>query len=74
MLDGLAGDRSPEVHHIEWLTRGGLDVEDNMVVLAPDIHAAIHATDAAFDWSDLSFVVDGHWLPLALNKHLTRRP
>ena len=39
VLDGLAGDIT-EVHHIEWLTRGGLDVEDNMVVLAPDIHAA----------------------------------
>jgi 5-methylcytosine-specific restriction protein A len=73
VLDGLAGDIT-EVHHIKWLTRGGLDTKDNMVVLAPDVHAAIHAADATFDWSDLSFVLNGHKLPLALNLHLKPRP
>jgi hypothetical protein len=51
-----------------------LDVKDNMLVLAPDNHAAIHATDAAFDWSGLSFAVNGRRLPLVLNEYLTRRP
>lgn len=72
VLDGIAGDIT-EVHHIEWLTRGGADVPGNMVVISPDIHAAIHASDAIFDWSDLAFVVNGVRLPLTFNQHLKRR-
>ena len=64
-LDGHAGDIT-EVHHIVWLLRGGPDCRSNMVVLSPDMHAAIHATDASFDWCDLAFVVRGKRFPLTL--------
>jgi predicted HNH restriction endonuclease len=72
VLEGLAGDIT-EVHHIEWLTRGGSDAMSNMVVLAPDIHAAIHTADAVFDWRELAFVINGKRLPLVVNRHLRPR-
>lgn len=72
VLDGLAGDLT-EVHHIEWLTRGGVDAKSNMVVLGPNFHAAIHSADATFDWKNLTFQIAGKRFPLRLNKHLTAR-
>ena len=72
-LDGVAGDIT-EAHHIEWLTRGGSDTTDNMVVISPDWHRALHACDASFDWRDLCFTVNGQTVPLAVNRHLKRRP
>jgi hypothetical protein len=47
-----------------------VDTKANMVVIAPDVHAAIHAADTIFDWSDLSFMISGHRLRLIVNKHL----
>ena len=70
---GEAGDIT-EAHHIKWLTHDGPDTKANMVILSPDAHAAIHATNALFDWADLSFVVAGRRVPLALNEHLRRKP
>ena len=72
-LEGVAGDIT-EAHHIEWLTRGGSDTTDNMVVLSPNWHRAIHTSDASFNWRDLSFTVNGQKVPLAVNRHLKRRP
>lgn len=69
VLGGLAGDLT-EVHHIDWLTRGGADAKSNMVVLAPDFHAAIHAAETTFDWTNLAFQINGEWFPLRLNRHL----
>jgi len=71
-LGGAAGDIT-EAHHIEWLSRDGLDVPENMVVLSPDWHRAIHAANAEFDWRDLAFVIEGKRHKLRLNKHLKRR-
>ncbi|MBC7313393.1 MAG: hypothetical protein H5U11_12940 [Rhizobium sp.] len=71
LMEGVAGDIS-EVHHIKWLTRGGLDIEANMVVVSPTFHAAIHAVDAEFDWETLTFIVSGKRYPLVLNKHLQK--
>ena len=45
-----------ETHHIQWLSRGGDDVESNMVLLCPNHHRAIHRCDAQFDWEGLGFV------------------
>lgn len=71
-LNGLVEDIT-EAHHIHWLTLGGLDTKDNMVILSPDMHRAIHAAKADFDWSDLSFVINGQRLRLQINKHLEPR-
>lgn len=72
LMDGIAGDLT-EAHHIHWLTRGGLDIEANMVIVSPTFHAAIHAVDAEFDWATLTFIVSGQRFPLMLNKHLKRQ-
>jgi hypothetical protein len=71
-LGGLVGDIT-EAHHIHWLTRGGADSKDNMIVLSPDMHRAVHTADATFDWSELDFIINGKRVPLKLNVHLRRR-
>lgn len=58
-------------HHLVYLSRGGEDKLSNMVLLCPNHHSVIHATDAVFDFSDLSFVfAPNHRERLALNHHL----
>jgi 5-methylcytosine-specific restriction enzyme A len=44
-----------EGHHIDWLCRGGKDTLDNLILLCPNHHAAIHAANPAFDRSRLEF-------------------
>jgi hypothetical protein len=66
---GVVGDVT-EVHHIHWLSHGGPDTTDNMVVLSPDAHSVIHAADAEFEWATLRFRIAGRWVPLAANRHL----
>jgi hypothetical protein len=73
-LAGLAGADITEVHHIDWLTHGGLDVPSNMLVVSPDLHAAIHANASSFEWSSLTLIINGHRLSLTLNHHLKTRP
>ncbi len=72
ILDGIAGDVT-EVHHIDWLTHGGSDTKDNMVVISPNLHAAIHASESSFDWENLAFIINGTEFPLILNKHLKKK-
>jgi hypothetical protein len=45
-----------EGHHIRWLSRGGADDLHNMVLIAPNVHRAIHRLDAQFDWERHAFV------------------
>lgn len=71
-IGGLAGDIT-EAHHIHWLTHGGPDNKDNLVILSPDMHRAVHAAKAEFNWSDLSFTINGQRVALRLNKHLKPR-
>lgn len=49
------GRRLCHGHHILWLSRGGDDALDNMVLICPNHHAAVHQDDAVFDYSDLTF-------------------
>jgi hypothetical protein len=72
-LGGLAGADITEVHHIQWLTHNGPDDQSNMLVVSPDLHAAIHASDSSFEWSTLTLIINGRRLPLKLNHHLTAR-
>lgn len=61
-------------HHIVYRSRGGQDIMENLVLLCPNHHTVIHATDAIFDYSKLSFQFpNGRVEPLCINKHLKPR-
>jgi 5-methylcytosine-specific restriction enzyme A len=58
-------------HHIEWLSRGGEDSMENMLLLCPNHHSAIHRDDAPFDYRFLTFSYsNGRIEALRLNQHL----
>ncbi|HET7463693.1 MAG TPA: HNH endonuclease signature motif containing protein [Longimicrobium sp.] len=67
------GRRLCHGHHIEWLSRGGADELENMVLICPNHHAAVHQDDAVFSYDDLTFrFSNGLAEHLELNHHLTR--
>jgi predicted restriction endonuclease len=39
-----------EGHHVRWLSRGGADAIENLVLICPNHHRAIHRCDAPFDF------------------------
>jgi 5-methylcytosine-specific restriction endonuclease McrA len=47
----LDGDNEPylEVHHVQWLSRGGRDSLDNAVALCPNCHRKMHVLDQRKD-------------------------
>lgn len=58
-------------HHIQWLSRGGEDEIENMVLVCPNHHAAVHQADAVFDYGDLTFrFANGLIEAIRLNQHL----
>jgi 5-methylcytosine-specific restriction protein A len=60
-----------EAHHIVYLSRGGDDAIENMLLVCPNHHEAIHATSAVFDFRDLHYhYPGGRREPLVLNDHL----
>jgi len=61
-----------EGHHLQWLSRGGGDATDNMVLLCPNHHRLVHALDAPLDFRDLAFDLGGRREALRLNEHLRR--
>lgn len=70
----LYGVPTAEAHHIVYRSRGGADELDNLVLLCPNLHNAIHSTNATFDYSKLAFVFpNGRVEPLIMNNHLERR-
>ena len=70
----LYGVPTAEAHHIVYRARGGEDVLENLVLLSPNLHRAIHAADGHFDYNKLSFVfLNGRVEPLVLNRHLYKR-
>jgi predicted HNH restriction endonuclease len=65
------GRRLCHGHHIEWLSRGGEDAIENMVLICPNHHSAVHQTDAVFNYEGLEFHFgNGLIEPLQLNRHL----
>lgn len=63
-----------EAHHIVYRSRGGADDLENIVLVCPNIHSAIHSADATFDYAKLAFVFpNGRVEPLVINSHLKRR-
>lgn len=70
----LYGVPTAEAHHIIYRSRGGEDTIDNMVLLSPNLHRAIHSAEAHFDYNTLSFAFpNGRVEPLILKNHLQRR-
>lgn len=70
-FNGLFGS-IVEGHHIEWLSRGGRDVRENVVLLCPNHHAAVHAADPIFDRAELVFRFGTKAVPIRLTGHLKR--
>jgi hypothetical protein len=70
----LYGVSTAEAHHVVYRSRGGADEMDNMVLLSPNLHTAIHAAEATFDNGQLAFIFpNGRVEPLILNNHLEKR-
>lgn len=59
-----------EAHHIQWLSRGGADELENMVLICPNHHTAIHRIDAPLDFKDHSFDFGTFRETLSINLHL----
>lgn len=57
-------------HHIQWLSRGGDDNLENLVLICPNHHIAIHGCDAVFDYNERTFDFGSHKEQLRLNYHL----
>lgn len=64
-----------EGHHLIWLSRGGEDVRENICILCPNHHSAVHRAPAVFDFADLAFRFPNDVEErLALNHHLGVMP
>lgn len=44
-----------ETHHIQYLAQGGPDISGNIVVICPNHHRIIHATNARFNRQSLTY-------------------
>lgn len=65
------GVNATHTHHIHYLSRGGLDVLENLILVCPNHHAVIHGDDAVFEYKLKKFIFsNGRQEPLALNQHL----
>jgi len=70
----LYGVPTAEAHHIVYRSRGGDDTLGNLVLLSPNVHRAVHAASAQFDYSKLAFVFPNNRVePLVMNRHLEKR-
>ena len=66
----IYGESVCEAHHIHWLSRGGEDSLDNLALLCPNHHKAIHRLDAPFDYEEMMFLFTKHNEKILLNEHL----
>jgi 5-methylcytosine-specific restriction enzyme A len=57
-------------HHIQWLSRGGDDDIENMMLVCPNHHEAIHRCDSPFDFRDMAFDFISHREILMIDRHL----
>jgi 5-methylcytosine-specific restriction enzyme A len=58
-------------HHITYISREGDDSLENLVLVCPNCHEALHKSDAVFDFKDLVYRYDnGRVSPLVINHHL----
>ena len=59
-----------QAHHIQWLSRGGDDRLENLVLVCPNHHVAIHRADAPLDFLNLAFDFGSHKENITMNVHL----
>ena len=70
----LYGVPTAESHHVVYRSRGGADEMENLILVSPNLHTAIHSANATFDYASLAFIFpNGRVEPLILNTHLTKR-
>jgi hypothetical protein len=60
----------PGQWHVRSISRGGEDGIENMVLLCPSRHVAVHRCNAPFDYGELAFVFTNHREPLTNNARL----
>ncbi|HZH32308.1 MAG TPA: HNH endonuclease [Pyrinomonadaceae bacterium] len=67
------GVQVADTHHIHYLSNGGPDISGNIIVVCPNHHSIIHATNARFDRENLIYEYpNGLWEELVLTDHLTQ--
>ena len=66
---GIYGESLCHGHHVHWLSRGGEDCIENMVLICPNHHSAIHGCDAPLDYADLSFDFGNHREKIQIANH-----
>jgi hypothetical protein len=72
-FEPVYGAAFSESHHIQYLSEGGPDISDNMVVLCPNHHRIVHATNAHFDQRSLRYEFpNGLNEPLIVPGHLSK--
>lgn len=60
-----------ETHHVIWMSRGGVDHSNNIIVVCPNHHRIIHNANPEFDRAELAFVYpNGLRESLQLKSHL----
>lgn len=57
-------------HHIHWLSRGGEDNLQNMILVCPNHHEAIHKIDAPLDYQRFAFDFGSWQETILLDRHL----
>jgi len=64
-----------ETHHVQYLARGGRDVSGNIIVICPNHHRIIHATNAHFNRDSFSYEYpNGLREPLIRPDHFVNAP
>lgn len=54
-FEPIYGTPFSETHHIQYLSEGGPDISGNIVVLCPNHHRIIHATNAHFNRDQVTY-------------------
>ena len=57
-------------HHVQWLSRGGADELENLMLVCPNHHAAIHRTDTPLDFRTGTYPFPFAPEAVQLNEHL----
>jgi hypothetical protein len=70
---GELGSDISEAHHIKFLSKDGTDYRDNMMLLCPNHHTAVHLRSPTFNWATLCFEFSpGVVVALKINLHLKK--
>lgn len=69
------GVQVADTHHIHYLREGGLDISVNIIVVCPNHHRVIHATNSHFNRQTLTYEYpNGLHERLILTDHFTNAP